>query len=603
MATKLTQEEFLKRIKNIHGNTYDYTNTIYTKSADKVEIICKTHGSFWQKANDHMRGRGCAKCAGNVKDDTNTFIKKARHLHGDLYKYDKVEYEGSHNKVTIECKIHGDFEQTPALHLTGRGCQACAGNKRHTTEEFIKKAKRIHGDVYDYTTTVYGINNNDDVEIKCKIHGIFTQTPKAHLRGHGCQQCGTIKKDTERFITEAVDIHNNAYGYERVEYKHSEEEVIIICKVHGEFRQKPSIHLKGHGCKKCASNAVLTTTEFVQQAIAIHGDKYNYDNTIYSKSSDKVAIWCNTHGNFMQKANDHTQGHGCPMCGNTGPSMGEQELSDFLQNHTEVMISNREILNGLEIDILLPEEQLGIEYNGLYWHSDIYKDKQYHLDKTELAINKGYQLIHIFEDEWLFKKDIVKSRLLNIIGKTPNRIYARKTEIKEVRTRDAMEFLDKNHIQGRLGGMVKIGLYYNEELVSLMTFGKLRANLGQSNKDGHYELLRFCNKINTTVVGGATKLYKHFEKNYKPLKIISYADRRWSEGNLYKQLGFDLEYCTVPNYFYVKGLQRENRYKYRKSELVKAGHNLNKTERQIMRELGYNRIYDCGTLKFIKNYE
>ena len=160
------------------------------------------------------------------------------------------------------------------------------------------------------------------------------------------------------------------------------------------------------------------------------------------------------------------------------------------------------------------------------------------------------------------------------------------------------KFLEDNHIQGKLGAKVRVGLYHNEELVSLMTFGSLRKSLGSKSQEGDWELLRFCNKLNTNVVGGASKLLKYFINNYKPDNIISYADRRWSEGNLYYNLGFKLVGETRPNYFYLNTSRRESRFKYRKDILVKQGYDPNKTEREIMKERGYLRIYDCGTLKF-----
>jgi len=166
-----------------------------------------------------------------------------------------------------------------------------------------------------------------------------------------------------------------------------------------------------------------------------------------------------------------------------------------------------------------------------------------------------------------------------------------------------MKFLEQNHIQGSVGSQIKIGLYYNDELVSLMNFSKPRINIGGKKEEGTYELIRFSNKLNTTVVGGASKLLKYFERNYNPKEIISYADRRWSQGNLYTQLGFDFIHFSQPNYFYVKSKRRENRFGYRKSILVKQGFDKNKTEKEIMQERGFNRIYDCGTLKFMKTYE
>jgi hypothetical protein len=154
----------------------------------------------------------------------------------------------------------------------------------------------------------------------------------------------------------------------------------------------------------------------------------------------------------------------------------------------------------------------------------------------------------------MFKKDIVKSRIKNILGLTGNKIYARKCEIREVKSSESKLFLNDNHIQGNVNSKIKLGLYYNDELVSLMTFGSLRKNLNQSSIDNVYELLRFCNKLNCSVIGGADKLLKHFIKEYNPKEIISYADRRWSQGDLYSNLGFTEITKNKPNYWYIIGI-------------------------------------------------
>jgi len=252
------------------------------------------------------------------------------------------------------------------------------------------------------------------------------------------------------------------------------------------------------------------------------------------------------------------------------------------------------IIKPNQLDIFIPSHNLAIEFNGLYWHSEQYKPNNYHLNKTESCEKQGIQLIHIFEDEWLFKQDIVKSRLLNIIGLTQNKIYARKTEIKEVLSLQSKEFLTKNHIQGSINAGIKLGLYYNDELVSVMLFNKPRLGIGTSY-DG-YELSRFCNKLNTNVIGGADKLLKYFIKSYQPNQIISYADRRWSQGNLYEKLGFELKVVNKPNYSYICGKIRKHRFGFRKELLKKEGFDtINKTEHQIMLDRGIYRIYDCGT--------
>jgi hypothetical protein len=242
---------------------------------------------------------------------------------------------------------------------------------------------------------------------------------------------------------------------------------------------------------------------------------------------------------------------------------------------------------------------LGIEFNGLYWHSDIYKDKNYHLDKTKLANSKGYRLIHIFEDEWINKEDIVKSIINNKLNIIDKKIYARNCEIREVKPKESSIFLEKNHIQGKINSFIKLGLYYNNELVSLMTFGKLRKSLGSNSKDGDFEMYRFCNKLNYSIVGGASKLFKYFINNFGVNKIVSYSDNRYFDGSLYEKLGFIYNGETKPSYWYAKNINRYHRFKFRKDVLVKDGYDPNKTEKEIMKERGYNRIYDCGNKKWV----
>jgi hypothetical protein len=282
---------------------------------------------------------------------------------------------------------------------------------------------------------------------------------------------------------------------------------------------------------------------------------------------------------------------GLPLKYNT-ISNEEAELVDFLSNYTIVEQSRRDIISPKEIDIWLPEYNIGIEYDGLYYHST--KNDRitptYHLKKTENANCLGHRLIHIFSDEWIYKKDIVKSRLLNILNKTENIIYARNTKIRNLNNLQSKSFLEQNHIQGNCNSHHKYGLFYNDELVSVMTFGVPRFN-----KNYDWELLRFCNKTNFSVVGGASKLLNHFIKNHNS-SIISYADRRWSDGNLYNQLGFVFLHNSTPNYYYIIGTKRESRNKYQKHKLKKLLpiYDSLLSEKINMENNGYYRIYDCG---------
>ncbi len=267
----------------------------------------------------------------------------------------------------------------------------------------------------------------------------------------------------------------------------------------------------------------------------------------------------------------------------------------------KIISNDKKILSPYELDMYMPELKLAIEYNGIYWHNEVNKDDDYHLNKTELCEQQGIQLIHIYEDDWSYKQDIVKSMILNKLNKTPNKIFARKTIVKEIFDNKLVrEFLDKNHIQGFVGSKIKLGLYLDNELVSLMTFGNRRVAMGKkSTNEDEYELLRFCNKLNTNVVGGASKLFKYFIDHYKPNEITTYADRSFSQGKLYEALGFKSQGKTQPNYYYIIDGIRKHRFNFRKDVLVKQGYDINKTEHQIMIERKIFRIYDSGNFKFI----
>jgi hypothetical protein len=278
----------------------------------------------------------------------------------------------------------------------------------------------------------------------------------------------------------------------------------------------------------------------------------------------------------------------------------EIELLNFIKdNYSNKIIPNsKKIIMGYELDVYLPDLKLAFEFNGLYWHNELNKDKNYHLNKTELCENKSINLTHIWEDDWEFKKDIVKSIILNKIGVTNNRIFARKCDIREVDTKLYRSFLTDNHLQGYVTSSIKIGLYYNNELVSVMGIGKKRKIMNGKNDDT-FEMYRFCNKLNTNILGGFSKLFTYFLKNYNYPEIISYVDRSYFNGDGYRKIGFKLVSKTAPNYHYIVGRKREYRFKYRKDVLVKGGFDPNKSEREIMLERKIYKIYNSGNLKFI----
>jgi very-short-patch-repair endonuclease len=312
-------EEFIEKANDVHGDTYDYSKVQYKKAIEKVIIICKTHGEFLQTPNGHLCGSGCIKCVDRTKRRSNIeeFIEKANDVHGDTYDYSKFNYINCKTKGIIICKQHGEFTQHASNHLLGKGCSKCAGVYKYTTNEFIEKAKEIHGDIYDYSKFNY-IDSKTSGIIICKTHGEFLQSPVNHYISNGCINCldrgKALRYDTLQFIEKAKEIHGDTYDYSKVNYISSQSNVIIICKIHGNFLQCPVNHLQRRGCQKCAGKYQPSTEEFIERAKKIHGDKYDYSNVIYKTAKEKIIVICKIHGDFEQIPDCHLRGNGCDKC-------------------------------------------------------------------------------------------------------------------------------------------------------------------------------------------------------------------------------------------------------------------------------------------------
>ena len=496
--------------------------------------------------------------------------------------------------------------------------------RKLTNEEYIQKAREIHGDKYDYSKTIY-LSSREPIVVICPIHGEFQQLPKSHLIGSGCPQCGNKLKSQQKkltqeiFVTRCNEVHNNKYDYSKVIYTNKRDKVTIICPIHGEFEQEAGHHMRGQGCPECGKasaqkrdgnykNSRKTVESFKDDIHIIFGGKYEVVGE-YVNNKTKIELYCKEkykdgteHGSFLCRPDGLIQGHGCPKC-SVNKSYAEQEIAKFIRQHYtgEIIHSYRGFDGQKEIDIYLPDLKLGFEYNGLLWHSTKYTNKTNMCDKLNIAEAIGIRLINIFEDEWLEKQEICKSRILNLIGKS-KKIHARKCHIKEITYQETQKFLSENHIQGPVVSKYNLALLFNEEIVSVMTFGSLRKNLGSSHKEGYFELLRFCNKLNTTVIGGASRLFAYFIKTYKPIEILSYADRRWSQGNLYENLGFTFIDNTKPNYFYIDGKKqvRINRFNFRKNVLVeKYNCPQDVSEVEFCNSIGFYQVFDCGNKKYI----
>jgi len=321
---------------------------------------------------------------------------------------------------------------------------------------------------------------------------------------------------------------------------------------------------------------------------------YNIRDRVLDVASKKCGHTFSIHYDSLKRRIENGYEY-CTICNpiNSGQSQEEKILIDWIKSLSiDIIEKDRKL--GIELDVLIPGLNIALEFNGLYWHSELYKDKYFHLNKTKICKENNIELIHIWEDDWIYKKDIIKSIILNRLNLLNSKIFARNCEIKIVCKNEKNDFLKLNHIQGSCNSSINIGLFFQSELISLMTFGQRSIN---GKKE--FELLRFCNRINTIVIGSASKLFNFFIKNYNFESLTSFADISQFSGNLYSKLGFHYQHTSDPNYWWVIDGVRHHRFAYNKKRLVKQGFDSTLTENQIMYSRGYFRIFGCGQDKYI----
>ena len=501
-----------------------------------------------------------------------------------------------YKKLGYDCKMYSVLE-IPIKHLTGGShqildvkCDVCGKERKLVYNTYWRNTKELT-EIYaccekcgivkrDKTNLeLYGVKNvfqNDDIKTKIK-NSYLTNLGVDHPSKSIDIQSNTKNTNLERYGFTCSLLNKDI--------KEKSEKVCL--EKYGV--KNPWQNKKSHLTKK---NKIIEKYKYLglidfnnneYEMSCENGHLFKINGTIFYNRIKLKTILCDV----------------CNPIGDYHRSGLETKLSDYIKENYNGVIKLNKKFSYQEIDIFLPELNLAFEFNGVYWHNELRKEKNYHMNKTELCEGKGIQLIHIYEDDWIYKQEIVKSRILNLLGKTPEKIYGRKCIIKKISDNDLIRsFLEENHIQGFVGSQIKLGLFYNEGLVSLMTFGKQRKSMGIKSQENVYEMLRFCNKLNTSVIGGADKLFKYFIKTYNPLEVISYADRSWSQGDLYYKLGFKLVHKTQPNYYYVIGQKRNHRFNYRKDKLIREGYDPTKSEHYIMLERKIYRIYDSGSLKF-----
>lgn len=468
--------------------------------------------------------------------------------------------------------------------------------KKLTKEDLTKKlydASIKTGYVY---TFIGNEKQTDKITVYCPKHN-FTkhQIRQNATDGRLIQCCGQY---CPMVVADWDSICKKFDGYSRLElvdgFDGYRTTVKIICPDHGVSVLKlTSLMAKKHpeACRECSHikhnrNFAYPKEKWIEKAKETHGDIYDY-----SKIEDAGifrTIICKKHGPFVQSIRNHVYfANGCPGCVVIpSVSLAEEELNTyfislgFVEN-IDYFRSTRSIITPKELDFYFPNIKVGIEYNGTYWHSSAKKPTTYHQDKKIDGIEKNINIIMIYEYQWILRKSIILNRLKSILGKDTT-IYARNTHIKEVSFDDTNNFCDTYHLQGKTISKYRYGLYYDDKLVALMTFGKDRFN----NNKYEYELLRYVS--NGTIVGGASKLFSHFIKTLKPKSIMSYADMDWSCGNLYEKLGFYKIGITKPGYVWTNNKECLTRYQTQIDN-----------EDSVMKDKGYHKIYKSGSMIYL----
>lgn len=622
---RYNKEVLLKKFKEIHGDIYDYSKYEYNGYKKKSTFICKTHGEFEQTTQRHLEGRHCKKCSvisagkkiSNINKKRSSFddiVKKAKISNKNSNKYEYIGIDG--DKLIISCPIHGIFRQRIANHLKGCGCPKCAienrtsklriknkklkiDNSQDYKNSFIKKSNKKFNFKFDYDKVNYK-TANDKVTIICPIHGEFKQTPSGHINSkHGCPECAKnftnsqMSLNTNGFV-EKLKFNEN-YSFDKTVYSGYKNRLIITCKTHGDFSITPNSALMGIGCPKCYKESrKISKSNFIMRAIKIHGHEYDYKNVNFETLDDNIKIICKKHGEYTTIACNHLKGGTCPSCNSSLP---QNQICDYISSlGFNYEINNRSVIKPYEIDILL--DSFAIELNGVFWHSYIRKEtkqeKFKHYDKCDVAENKNIDLYQFTDLEWINKKEIVKSMISSRLG-CNTRIFARNCIVKEISSIEFNEFMNISHLQGELNTSIRIGLFHNERLVLTIGFNK--------HHKYDYYITRLASLPFYNIVGGASKIFEYFVTKYNPISILTFADRRYSKGNIYKKLGFDTISITHPNYQYFKNNKLYSRIAFQKhkqkSKLKLFDDNL--SESQNMFNNGYKRLWDAGNYKLVWN--
>lgn len=591
------KNELINRFNQVHNYKYDYSKIEYVNAKAKICIICPEHGDFWQRVDHHLRGSGCSMCANVAPLSFDLFCQKANAKHNNKYSYIESTFKGTKFKVGIICPKHGIFYQSGSSHLSGCGCPLCNGGISISGEKYIEKAISVHGNYYDYSKVEY-VNAKTKVHIICPRHGSFLQESDSHLAGKGCPKCKSSV--LESMLIETFKKNNIFYEYQyklsgmgKKSYDFYLPDLKLIIECQGEQHFAPVNFRR--------DNENLHVFEEFHKRINLDFEKYKV-----AKQNGIDIIYFTIPNLFKDKNIDINL-----------PFYKDKQVF----KHTEDLLSyiTKRIIDG-DIDntsneysfrnFLLSISNDFAYQDGAYVHKNykIYLIKCKGNEKDSLnyirRLNKKrfYKSIFIYEDEWVNNKELIRSKLEHILNINSNipKVGARKTTIVRIDNKTEKEFFNKYHIQGYGQSTIAFGAYYKDELLAVMAFKKLFKNKND------YDLTRFATNFNYVCQGLGSKMLSYFINHYVPDSVVSFADKRWTtdkDNNLYTKLGFSLEYQTYPDYKYynekVDRYKRFHKFSFRKQTLNKKyGLDLSLTETEMVKILGYDRIWDCGLLKY-----
>jgi very-short-patch-repair endonuclease len=523
----------------------------------------------------------------------------------------KETYINAHTKILHKCYTCGNTWLVKPSNLlnTGSNCPSCSGPKSKP-KNFEVYFNRIPDSVKAKFLFLDPLTEPapKKVLVECRKCGSKFKTNRFNLiKGSNCAVCtNNIKKTTTSFIQQAKNKFDcSKIDFSKVDYKDAFTKIVLICLDHGEFMVKPTTYLHGnkYACPECAlsvtsKSAKLTKDQVVARAEKLHKDKYTYDKLEYVDSHTRVIVTCRKHGDFTVLPYNLLQKQtrsGCPRCSKS-ISKPHEKLCEYLKSRGIRFETNARIpLDGKEIDIWIPKHKVGIEINGIYWHSAEKKDKNYHKQKSELAASKGITLLHFWDSEIVENFSLVTSIIRHKLGKSKSS-YARQYFVEETTDKKSVNsFIDNSHLQGSCSYSVAFVLKKNDEIYAAMTFRKPRFD-----RNFNWEIIRFCIKPNHSIAGAASKLLSHFRRKYKG-SIVSYANNLYSEGNVYKQIGMRYVRTSSPNYVWIKSGLQLSRYQTQKKKLGKILLNFNTdlSEDENMERAGFTKVYDAGHHVFV----